>query len=69
MFINYIQEDRWPAVKFKWEIHALADFLEKEKERTGCRWVKSSSNPSNIFVMVLITLSQAIHYQRKVCVC
>ena len=65
MFINNIQEDWQPPVKFKWEIEALADFLEEEEEKMGCRWVKSSSNPSDIFGMALIKLNQSIYYQRK----
>ena len=61
MFINDIQKGRRSAGNFKWRIEALADFFE-QKEKIGCRWVRSWSNPSNIFDMALIKLIQAIYY-------
>jgi len=48
MFINDIQEDCRHAGNLKWRIEALAIFFEKE-EKIGCKWVRSWSNPSNIF--------------------
>ena len=55
-----MQEGRRPAGNFKWKIEALADSFEAEK--MGCRWVRSSSNPSNISGMALIELIQAIYH-------
>ena len=43
----------------------MAIFFEKE-EKIGCtKWVRSWSNPSNIFDMALMKLTQAIYYQMR----
>jgi len=44
----------------KLKLWKLADSFEAEK--MGCRWVRSSSNPSNISGMALIKLIQAIYH-------